>query len=108
MEEIKIVEKVKKNLNKLVILVLSFLIFLDIITVGVWYFIFKKILDYINKLEKVRQHIRNMYNGNTESILNEDELYGELKQALFRQLHKEFYLIHLCKYLLHLFCVLLF
>lgn len=49
--------------------------------IAFWYYIFKKILDYINKLEKVRQHIRNMYNGNTESILNEDELYGELKQV---------------------------
>ena len=54
MEEIKIVEKVKKNLNKLVILVLSFLIFLDIITVGVWYFIFKnkdiqKLENYLTK-----------------------------------------------------------
>lgn len=49
--------------------------------IAFWYYIFKKILDYINKLEKVRTHIRNMYNGNTESILNEDELYGELKQV---------------------------
>lgn len=46
-----------------------------------WYYVFKKILDYINKLEKVREHIRNMYNGNTESVLDEDELYGELKQV---------------------------
>lgn len=46
-----------------------------------WYYIFKKILDYINKLGKVREHIRNMYNGNTESVLDESELYGELKQV---------------------------
>lgn len=46
-----------------------------------WYYIFKKMLDYINKLGKVREHIRNMYNGNTESVLDESELYGELKQV---------------------------
>ncbi len=41
MEEEKIKDKIKKNLKKIVIIVLSVLILLDIIAVGIWYFIFK-------------------------------------------------------------------
>lgn len=45
-----------------------------------WYYIFKKILDYMGQMDKIRQKIKNMYNGEIKNPLNEKELYGELKQ----------------------------
>lgn len=44
-----------------------------------WYYIFKKILDYINSLNKIRQKISKMYNGQINETLQEDELCGRLK-----------------------------
>lgn len=46
-----------------------------------WYYVFKKILDYTNKMGKIREKIKDMYNGNIEKTLDENELYGELKQV---------------------------
>ena len=46
-----------------------------------WYFIFKKILDYMGQMDKLRQKISNMYHGDIVRPLNEGELYGELKQV---------------------------
>lgn len=45
-----------------------------------WYYIFKKILDYMGQMDKIRQKIKNMYNGEIKNPLDEKELYGELKQ----------------------------
>ena len=44
-----------------------------------WYYIFKKILNYINGLNKIRQKISKMYNGQINEILQEDEVCGKLK-----------------------------
>lgn len=46
-----------------------------------WYYIFKKILDRMNQMNKVREKISSMYRGNIEKPLKEDELYGELRQV---------------------------
>lgn len=46
-----------------------------------WYYIFKKILDHLNQLRKVRQKINNMYRGDIKEPLKEEELYGELRQV---------------------------
>ena len=36
-------KSIKKNLNKIVIIVLSVLIILDIVAVGIWYYILKNV-----------------------------------------------------------------
>lgn len=46
-----------------------------------WYYIFKKILDRMNQMSKVREKINSMYRGDIEKPLKEDELYGELRQV---------------------------
>lgn len=46
-----------------------------------WYYIYKKILDGTNQLNKVRQKIASMYKGDIDEPLREDELYGELRQV---------------------------
>lgn len=46
-----------------------------------WYYIFKKILDRMNQMNKVREKISSMYRGEIEKPLKEDELYGELRQV---------------------------
>lgn len=50
-----------------------------LVLLAFWYYIFKKILNHINQMSKVREKIKNMYNGDIKIPLNEDELYGELK-----------------------------
>lgn len=52
-----------------------------LVLLGFWYYIYKKILNNINQMNKVREKIHNMYNGNIEKPLNEQELYGELRQV---------------------------
>lgn len=44
-----------------------------------WYYIFKKILDYTNKMEKIRRKIGSMYHGENDTKLEEEEFYGELR-----------------------------
>lgn len=46
-----------------------------------WYYIFKKMLDRMNEMNKVREKIGSMYRGDIEKPLKEDELYGELRQV---------------------------
>ena len=85
------------NINQTMKLVLEYgafvLIIAILITLGIgggnlfWiillivflYFVFKKILSYINDLDKIKNKINSMYNGNTDEILYEDELKDELK-----------------------------
>lgn len=45
-----------------------------------WYAVFKKILDNTNQIEKIRQKIGNMYRGDIDEVLYEEEFKGELKQ----------------------------
>ncbi|MBO5479152.1 MAG: HAMP domain-containing histidine kinase [Clostridia bacterium] len=47
---------------------------------GFWYYIFKKILSHINQFNKVREKIGKMYKGDISVPLDEEELYGELRQ----------------------------
>lgn len=51
-----------------------------LILIGFWYYVFKKILDNTNQISKIRQKIKNMYNGDIDEILYEEEFKGELKQ----------------------------
>ena len=51
-----------------------------LLLIGFWYYVFKKILDNINKIAKIRQKISNMYRGDTDELLYEEEFNGELKQ----------------------------
>ena len=46
-----------------------------------WYYIFKKMLDRMNEMNKIREKIASMYRGDIEKPLKEDELYGELRQV---------------------------
>ena len=49
--------------------------------IAFWYYVFKKMLDYMGQVDKVRQKIKNMYYGDIQNPLKENELYGELKQV---------------------------
>ncbi|MCI8482341.1 MAG: HAMP domain-containing histidine kinase [Clostridia bacterium] len=49
--------------------------------IAFWYYVFKKMLDYMGQIDKVRQKIKNMYYGDIQNPLKENELYGELKQV---------------------------
>ena len=51
-----------------------------LLLIGFWYYVFKKILDNTNQMSKIRQKIKNMYNGDIDKILYEEEFKGELKQ----------------------------
>ena len=52
-----------------------------IVLLGFWYYVFKKILDYTNQMHQIREKIGNMYRGDIEEPLEENALYGELKQV---------------------------
>jgi len=46
-----------------------------------WYYVFKKILNYNLQLGKIREQIKNMYNGNKGEKLDEETFTKELKQV---------------------------
>ena len=46
-----------------------------------WYYVFKKILNYNLQLDKIREQIKNMYNGNKGEKLDEEKFTKELKQV---------------------------
>ena len=46
-----------------------------------WYFVFKYILEKINKLIIIRKKIKDIYNGNIKQKLNEEEFDKDLKQV---------------------------
>lgn len=46
-----------------------------------WYYTFKKILEKLNDINKIRKKIKELYNGNSDIKLNEDEFKGESKQV---------------------------
>lgn len=46
-----------------------------------WYYVFKKILNYNLEIDKIREQIKNMYNGNNVEKLNEETFTKELKQV---------------------------
>lgn len=46
-----------------------------------WYYAFKKILDYNLQIDKIREQIKNMYNGNKGEKLDEEAFTKELKQV---------------------------
>lgn len=46
-----------------------------------WYYVFKKILNYNLQIDKIREQIKNMYNGNKGEKLNEEEFSKDLKQV---------------------------
>lgn len=50
-----------------------------LVLLAFWYYVFKKILNHMNQLSKVREKISKMYNGEIYEPLKEEELYGELK-----------------------------
>ncbi len=54
---------------------------LSLVLLGFWYYVFKKMVDYQNQMYQVREKINNMYHGDIEVPLEEDALYGELKQV---------------------------
>lgn len=59
----------------------NFNLFWILILMAFWYYVFKKILEYVNDLDKIKQKISDMYNGDVDEILNENELKDELKQV---------------------------
>lgn len=46
-----------------------------------WYYVFKKILNYNLQIDKIREQIKNMYNGNKGEKLDEEAFTKELKQV---------------------------
>lgn len=54
---------------------------ISLVLLGFWYYVFKKMLDYQNQMYQVREKINKMYHGDIEVPLEEDALYGELKQV---------------------------
>lgn len=46
-----------------------------------WYYVFKKILNYNLQLDKIRNQIKNMYNGNNAEKLDEEAFTKDLKQV---------------------------
>lgn len=54
--------------------------FFALILLAFWYIAFKAILNQINKMYKIRDKIKDMYNGNVKETLNEEEFKGELKR----------------------------
>lgn len=46
-----------------------------------WYYVFKKILNYNLQIDKIREQIKNMYNGNKAKKLDEEAFTKELKQV---------------------------
>ncbi len=46
-----------------------------------WYYVFKKILNYNLQIDKIREQIKNMYNGNKGEKLDEEKFTKELKQV---------------------------
>lgn len=46
-----------------------------------WYYAFKKILDYNLQIDKIREQIKNMYNGNKCEKLDEKAFTKDLKQV---------------------------
>lgn len=46
-----------------------------------WYYVFKKILNYNLQLGKIREQIKNMYNGNKGEKIDEEKFSKELKQV---------------------------
>lgn len=95
---LNIIEEIFKNPNKtfrLVVIfagftVISLILFVlamdnslwSLILLAFWYFTFKVMLNQINKLYIIRDKIRDMYNGNVQEKLNEEEFKGELKQIV--------------------------
>ncbi|MCI8353082.1 MAG: HAMP domain-containing histidine kinase [Clostridia bacterium] len=50
--------------------------------IAVWGVTLKMLLDRMNKTKKIREKIKNMYDGNKDSVaLNEEEYRGELKEV---------------------------
>jgi len=49
-------KSIKKNLNKIVIIVLSVLIILDIVAVGIWYYILKNVQEVGNEFIKEKMY----------------------------------------------------
>lgn len=46
-----------------------------------WYYVFKKILKFNLQINKIREQIKNMYNGNKGEKLNEEAFTKDLKQV---------------------------
>ena len=46
-----------------------------------WYYVFKKILNYNLQIDKIREQIKKMYNGNNGEKLDEEVFTKELKQV---------------------------
>lgn len=46
-----------------------------------WYYVFKKILNYNLQIDKIRNQIKNMYNGNNAEKLDEEAFTKDLKQV---------------------------
>ena len=46
-----------------------------------WYYVFKKLLNYNLQIDKIREQIKNMYNGNKGEKLDEETFTKELKQV---------------------------
>lgn len=46
-----------------------------------WYYVFKKILNYNLQIDKIREQIKNMYNGNKDEKLDEAAFTKDLKQV---------------------------
>ncbi len=65
----------------LTILAMNTMPILILVLLGFWYYVFKKILNYKNQMYQIREKIGNMYRGDIKEPLEEDALYGELKQV---------------------------
>ncbi len=57
-------------------------ILFPIIVVVIWYIVFKKLLEILNSSNKIKEKIKNIYNGNTQDLpLQENEFKGDLREV---------------------------